>query len=45
MTRRAEIAGAGFAGLAAALALQQRGWTGLPTRCPHCAGVPDSDLV
>ena len=26
MTRRAEIAGAGFAGLAAGLALQQRGW-------------------
>ena len=26
MTRRASIAGAGFAGLAAALALQQRGW-------------------
>ncbi|HEY0238156.1 MAG TPA: type IV toxin-antitoxin system AbiEi family antitoxin domain-containing protein [Friedmanniella sp.] len=28
-----------------ARALQQRGWTGLPTRCPRCARVPDGDWV
>jgi very-short-patch-repair endonuclease len=28
-----------------ARALQQRGWTGLPTRCPRCARVPDQDWV
>ena len=26
-----------------ARALHQRGWTGLPTRCPRCARVPDTD--
>lgn len=24
-------------------ALRQRGWTGLPTRCPHCRLVPDGE--
>lgn len=26
-----------------ARALQQRGWTGLPTRCPRCTRVPDGE--
>lgn len=26
-------------------ALRRRGWTGLPTRCPRCARVPDADWV
>ncbi|MGI3786269.1 MAG: hypothetical protein ACRYG2_36455, partial [Janthinobacterium lividum] len=28
-----------------ARSLQQRGWTGLPTRCPRCLRVPDQDWV
>jgi len=28
-----------------ALALRQRGWRGLPTRCPRCRAVPDQDWV
>lgn len=28
-----------------ARALHQRGWTGLLTRCPRCARIPDSDWV
>jgi hypothetical protein len=28
-----------------AVALGQRGWNGLPTRCPRCRAVPDQDWV
>ena len=28
-----------------AAALQQRGWTGVPTRCPRCALVPEREWV
>lgn len=28
-----------------AVALSQRGWSGVPTRCPRCRAVPDQDWV